>query len=40
MDVLPSEKSVMFLWKVLILKLNFQDEDQFYVNFLFYILIV
>ena len=40
MDVSPDEKSMMYLWKVLILKLNFQGEGRFYANFLFSIIIV
>ena len=40
MDVSLAEKLMILLWKVLILKLNFQGEGQFYVNFLFYILIM
>ena len=40
MGSLLAKKSVYFLWKMLILNLSFQREGQFYVNFLFYILII
>ena len=35
-----AEKSVYFLWKMLILNPSFQGEAQFYAKFLFYILII
>ena len=35
-----AEKTVIFLWKMFLLNLNFQGQSLFYVNFLFYILII
>ena len=35
-----AKKLVYFLWKMLILDPTFQREDQFYANFLDYVLII